>query len=331
MIEARHLRVLRAVAQTGSFSAAARELGCTQPAVSQQVRALENTVGTPLIVRTGRETRLTEAGQALTRHAAGILAGLTAAEEEVAALAGLRAGRVRLVSFPSASSSLVPRAVAEVRAAHPGISVSLVEAEPPESVAMLRAGDCEVALAFRYPGVPEEPGEAGADWSDLTVRPLLTDRLVGLVPAGHRLAPAADEGRDVALEELAGEHWIAGCPQCRRHLVSVCEGAGFTPRIDFATDDYPAVVGLVAAGLGVAALPELALEAVRLHGVAVLPLTPPVRREVAALTLPDLTNVPAVDVMLGRLSRAALCAGGRAGAGSGAGAPRREVRATRGG
>lgn len=130
MIEARHLRVLRAVAATGSFSAAGRELGCTQPAVSQQMKALETSVGTPLLIRSGREMRLTQAGQALVRHAAGILAGLTAAEEEVAAIAGLRAGRVRLVSFPSGSSTLVPTALAALRAAHPGTRVFLEEAEP---------------------------------------------------------------------------------------------------------------------------------------------------------------------------------------------------------
>ena len=150
MIEARHLRVLRAVASTGSFSAAGRELGCTQPAVSQQMKALEASVGTPLLVRGGREMRLTQAGEALVRHASGILAGLTAAEEEVAAIAGLRAGRVRLVSFPSGSSTLVPTALAALRAAHPGTRVSLEEAEPPASVELLREGDCDVALAFRY-------------------------------------------------------------------------------------------------------------------------------------------------------------------------------------
>ena len=111
MIEARHLRVLRAVSTTGSFSAAARELGCTQPAVSQQMKALEHSAGTPLLIRTGRGMRLTEAGEVLVRHAAGVLAGLAAAEEEVAAIAGLRAGRVRLVSFPSGSSALVPAIV----------------------------------------------------------------------------------------------------------------------------------------------------------------------------------------------------------------------------
>ncbi|MER7702691.1 LysR family transcriptional regulator [Kitasatospora sp. NPDC097605] len=331
MIEARHLRVLRAVARTGSFSAAARELGCTQPAISQQMKALEKSVDTPLVVRSGRGMQLSEAGRVLLKHATGILAGLSAAEEEVAAIAGLRAGRVRLVSFPTASSTLVPPAVARLRDSHPGVRVSLVEAEPPESLAMLRGGECEVALAFRYPqapgsalapapapahGTPREARaeanleaqqlSAGADWSDLVVTPLLDDPLVGLLPAGHRLA---GRGGPVELAELAGEQWIAGCPQCRGHLVELCAGAGFEPRIDFATDDYPAVVGLVAAGLGVAVLPGLALESVRPDGVAPVAVHAasgaPAVRQVVALTLPDLAEVPAVALMLERLAGAA--------------------------
>ncbi|ESP97701.1 LysR family transcriptional regulator [Streptomyces sp. CHA1] len=296
MIEARHLRVLRAVAATGSFSAAARELGCTQPAVSQQMKALESSAGTPLLIRTGREMRLTEAGEALTRHAAGILAGLTAAEEEVAAIAGLRAGRVRLVSFPSGSSSLVPAALAALRAAHPGTRVSLEEAEPPRSAELLRAGDCDIALAFRYAGAA-----APDEWDDLVVRPLLADRLVGLVPEGHRLADAASAG----IGELAADPWIAGCPRCRRQLVEVCETEGFTPRIDFATDDYPAVLGLVAAGLGVAVLPALALESLRPKGVRTIAVEPAVEREIVALTLPDLAQVPAVAATLDHLAATA--------------------------
>ncbi|MGW1404805.1 LysR family transcriptional regulator [Streptomyces sp. NPDC002403] len=294
MIEARHLRVLRAVAATGSFSAAARELGCTQPAVSQQMKALEASAGTTLLIRTGREMRLTQAGEALVRHASGILAGLTAAEEEVAAIAGLRAGRVRLVSFPSGSSTLVPGALAALREAHPGTRVSLVEAEPPRSVEMLREGDCDIALAFRY-------GTSGTEWDDLVVRPLLTDRLIGLVPEGHRLSHSAAVG----IADLAGESWIAGCPRCRRQLVEVCEESGFTPRIDFATDDYPAVVGLVGAGLGVAVLPELAIESVRPKGARTVTVEPAIEREIVALTLPDLAQVPAVAATLDRLSLAA--------------------------
>ncbi|MEU6403530.1 LysR family transcriptional regulator [Streptomyces sp. NPDC046985] len=300
MIEARHLRVLRAVAAGKSFSAAARELGCTQPAVSQQMKALETSVGTPLVVRAGREMRMTEAGEALVRHAGGILAGLTAAEEEVAALAGLRAGRVRLVSFPSGSSALVPAALAALRAAHPGTRVSLEEAEPPRSVALLREGDCDIALAFRYEGAAARDPAAAEEWADLVVRPLLTDRLVALVPERHRLAGAGAVG----IADLAREPWIAGCPRCRGQLVQVCAGAGFTPRIDFATDDYPAVVGLVGAGLGVAVLPQLAVESVRPRGVRTVELEPVVRREIVALTLPDLAQVPTVAATLDELVRA---------------------------
>ncbi|WP_446039543.1 LysR family transcriptional regulator [Streptomyces sp. SID1121] len=294
MIEARHLRVLRTVAATGSFSAAARALGCTQPAVSQQMKALEASAGTPLIVRAGREMRLTQAGDVLVRHATGILAGLTAAEEEIAAIVGLRTGRVRLASFPSGSSTLVPAALAALRAAHPGTRVSLVEAEPPRSAGLLRDGDCEVALAFRY-------GGSAAEWDDLVVKPLLVDRLVGVVPEGHPLAGAMS----VSLGDLAGEPWIAGCPRCREQLVGACARAGFTPRIDFATDDYPAVIGLVAAGLGVAVLPELALRSVRTEGVRTLALEPAVEREVVALTLPDLAHVPTVAATLDQLVLAA--------------------------
>lgn len=160
MIEARHLRVLRAVSTAGSFSAAARALGCTQPAVSQQMKALESSAGTTLLIRTGREMRLTQAGEALVRHASGILAGLTAAEEEVAAIAGLRAGRVRLVSFPSGSSTLVPGALAALRADHPGTRVSLVEAEP-----RARWTCCARATATsRWRSVTGRPEANGTTW-----------------------------------------------------------------------------------------------------------------------------------------------------------------------
>jgi DNA-binding transcriptional LysR family regulator len=202
------------------------------------------------------------------------------------------------VSFPSGSSTLVPSALAALRAAHPGTRVSLVEAEPPRSVEMVREGECDVALAFRYEGAPSAPG--AEEWSDLVVRPLFADRLVGVVPERHRLA-GADA---VAIGDLADEPWIAGCPRCRHQLIAVCESAGFVPRIDFATDDYPAVIGLVGAGLGVAVLPELALESVRPGRARTVAVEPAVRREIVALTLPDLAQVPAVAATLDHLARA---------------------------
>ena len=147
MIDAAGLRVMRAIADEGSFTLAALSLGYSQPAISQMVRRLEQRTGTVLVERVGRNVRLTEAGQVLARHAVGVLAALDAAEEEVAAIAGLRAGRVRLMAFPSSSATLVPRALALVKERFPQIKVTFTEAEPPESLAALRAGECDLAVA----------------------------------------------------------------------------------------------------------------------------------------------------------------------------------------
>ncbi len=315
MIDPRHLRVLRAVARHGSYSAAARELGYTQPAISQQIRSLEREVGEVLTARAGRQMRLTEAGQALARHAPGILASLAAAQDEVAAIAGLRAGRVRVVSFPSASAALVPAAVASVAGRHPNLRVTLAEAEPPESIASLRAGEADVVLTFRYldqdqtavevgrPGGHHEPHAGAAEpvEADLSRTPLLVDRVSAVLPEGHRLS-----GRTwLSLAELADERWIAGCPRCRGHLIRACARAGFTPNIAFATDDYVAAQGLIAAGLGVGMAPNLALASHRRPDVTVAPLRPHPTREIDAVTFPDLARTPAVRVMLAALTDAA--------------------------
>ena len=151
-------------------------------------------------------------------------------------------------------------------------------------------------------GLPRRPvDEVGVDVVEDERLLTIDDRLVGLVPEEHRLAKADS----VTIGELADESWIAGCPRCRRQLVEVCESAGFAPRIDFATDDYPAVIGLVGAGLGVAVLPELAIESVRPKGARAVTVEPAVRREIVALTLPDLAQVPAVAATLDHLARAA--------------------------
>ncbi len=297
MFDPRHLRVLREVARTGSYSAAARELGYTQPAISQQMRALERVAGTPLVVRVGRRMRLTEAGEVLNRHAATILGALASAEEEVAALAGLRAGRVRVIAFPSGSSTLVPAAIARVTRSHPGLRVEFAEAEPPESLERLREGDCDIALAFSYDG-DDSAQDAVAD---LTAVPLCADQLYAVLPAGHRLA----RRRRIRLADLAGERWIAGCPRCRGHLVQACAGVGFTPAITFSTDDVAVVQGLVASGLGVALLPGLALDSVHHPGVVARPVDPPSVRRIAAYTLPDLAAVRSIALALDSLREVA--------------------------
>ncbi|MGH3326501.1 MAG: LysR family transcriptional regulator [Streptomycetales bacterium] len=303
MIEARHLRVLREVARCGSYSAAAQALGYTQPAISQQMKALERSLGTVLVTRVGRTMRLTEAGEALARHAVAILAGVSAAEEEVAAIAGLRAGRVRLVSFPSGSSTLVPAALARVSERHPGVRISLVEAEPSDAITLLRAGECDVALTFAYPGVGDGSDGRGAPekLDDLAQLPLLGDHLFALLPARH---PSARRGR-VRLADLAGERWIGGCARCRGQLVQACTDEGFTPDIAFATDDYVAVQSLVAAGLGVALMPGLVLATVHHDALVARPVVPRIARQISAFTLPGLRDVPAVDAVLAALGVAA--------------------------
>ncbi|SDN49308.1 LysR family transcriptional regulator [Allokutzneria albata] len=299
MLELRHLRMLREIARTGSYSAAAANLGYTQPAISQQVKALERVYGTPLLVRLGRRMRFTEAGAELVRSAQVILAGVAAAEQRVDAIAGRRSGRVRLVVFPSGSATLVPPAAAQVRREHPGIRMSLVEAEPPESIELVRSGECDLALTFAF---VDEPDAAGL----LRVR-LFTDPLVALLPSGHRLA----EAESVSLTDLAEEQWIAGCAVCRGHLVRICQAAGFDPEITFATDDNLAVQALVAADLGVAVVPELMLTAAWRPDTVSRPVHPAMCREVFLYTWPDLMGVPTVRTTVSALRRVARTVGAR--------------------
>ncbi|HRW17954.1 MAG TPA: LysR family transcriptional regulator [Dermatophilaceae bacterium] len=298
MIDAAGLRVMRAIAEEGSFTAAAASLGYTQPAISQMVRRLEQRTGTALVERMGRQVRLTEAGEVLARHAVTVLSALDAAEEEVAAIAGLRAGRVRLMAFPSSSASLVPRALRLIKERYPEVSVRFTEGEPPASLAALRAGECDLAVAFAYAGTDVGRGE---DLDPFVIRPLMEDEVRLAVPPHHPLAsqPVAD------LARFADEPWIAGCPRCRGHLVSLAEGAGFAPNVAFETEDYVAVLGLVKAGLGVALVPDLILAAAHEDGIVALPLQPRSRRVIHAVTTEDLQRVPAVAATLEALEESA--------------------------
>src|SRR5436190_20196989 len=151
MLDVKRMRVLREVAAERSFSAAAQKLGYTQSAVSQQIAALEREAGSTLIERNPRGIRLTDAGEALVRHADKILARLAEAESELEAIAGLRGGRLRLGSFPTAGATLMPRAIAEVSGRHPAVEVSLAEAEPDESLPRLKAGELDLILIDDLP------------------------------------------------------------------------------------------------------------------------------------------------------------------------------------
>jgi DNA-binding transcriptional LysR family regulator len=297
MLNLSRLNVLREVVARGSFSAAADALSYSQSAVSQSIATLEGEVGTALIERDRRGVRPTAAGAALVGHAEGILARIEAAEEEVAAISGGHGGRLRVASFPTAGATLMPQAIAAFRASHPGVEVSLAEGEPEEIAPRLRAGEFDLVLLFEFAGVGERLGAGMRRFE------MLEDPLHLTLPADHRLASR----RQLRLADLGGESWIqtSAASPCARHVVRSCHAAGFEPRVSFESDDYQTVQGLVAAGVGVALIPKLALSAVRAD-VAVRALHPasPVRKVFAA-TRRGAAVTPAVATMVDVLREAA--------------------------
>jgi len=263
MLDVRRMRVLREVALRGSFSAAADALSFTQSAISQQIAALEREAGATLVERGARGVRLTEAGEAVVRHADAILCRLADAESELEAIAGLRGGRLRLAAFESAAATIMPVAIARFARAHPAVELSMTLAEPEESVAALRAGDIDLAVTFGG-GKAESRGGEGVEH-----RHLFEDPLHLVLAADHPLAAK----RGLRLDDLAGEPWIGGAPdcECNRLLDQACARRGFHPRIAFETDDYNAVQGFVAAGVGVSLIAELGLRSIR-DDIVVRPL-----------------------------------------------------------
>jgi molybdate transport repressor ModE-like protein len=255
MIDARRLRVLREVAQHGSFSAAAQVLSFSQPAVSNQIARLEAETGAQLVERTRRGVRLTEAGQLLAKHADAVLNRLAVAEAELQELLDVRRGRLRLGAFPSAFVSLVPGAVAEFRDRHPAVELALSEVGLEEAVDRLTAGDLDLAVVFRY----DVGGSAGIP-SELLATPLIDDPMYLVLAGDHPLAAR----RQIRIEDLAGESWIQATRGPSSHAIyDAWRRVGFEPRIVFETDDLMAVQGLVAAGVAFTLLPALALESLR--------------------------------------------------------------------
>ena len=290
MLDVKRLRVLREVAAKGSFSAAAESLAYTQSAVSQQIAALEREAQTKLVERSARGVRLTEAGRALVKHADAILARLADAEAELEAIAGLRGGRLRLVSFPTAAATVMPRAISVFRERHPFVELSLEPAEPPEALEKLRAGACDIALTIDAPFAAEE--SEGVDKVHL-----LDDPMYVALPIAHPLAQAPE----VRLEQLASDPWIGGLSGGHPDALIVlraCHAAGFEPRIAFHSDDYLAIQGFIAAGMGVSLIPDLALLATR-DDVAIRSVAGSAPfRTVQAATMQGVYRSPAVDAML---------------------------------
>ncbi|GHC45807.1 LysR family transcriptional regulator [Streptomyces flavofungini] len=295
MFDSRHIRSFHEVVRTGSYSAAARSLGYTQPAITQQMKALERSVGTVLFTRVGRRMRLTEAGEALSRHAGVILGNIDAAQQQMNAITRLRTGKVRLCAFPSATATLIPEALAGLARHHRGIRVELQEYEPPESLQRLVHGDADVTLAFTYPGLLEEVPD------EVVEVPLMEDQLTVLMPTRHPMA----RRRSVRLADLSEERWIAGCLRCRANFLHECAEQGFAPDIAFTTDDNLVIQSLVSEGLGIAMMPGLVLNFLCHRSVTGRPLDPASRRQVSAYVLREHLRIPATALVLDELKAVA--------------------------
>ncbi|MGA8746248.1 MAG: LysR family transcriptional regulator [Solirubrobacterales bacterium] len=290
MLNSNRLSVFREVVARGSFSQAADALAYSQSAVSQAISTLEGELGAPLIERTRGGVRPTAAGAALAGHVGGILAQMEAAEAEIAAITAGRGGRLRTASFPTAGATLMPQAIAGFLASHPGVELTLAEGEPEEIAPRLRAGEFDFVLLYEFEGVGERLG-AGIRRFEL-----LDDPLHLALRPDHPLA----NRKLLGLEDLRAESWIqtSASSPCAKHVVRSCHAAGFEPSVSFESDDYQTVQGLVAAGVGVALIPQLALSTIR-PDISVRPLHPqsPVRKVLAA-TPRAAAVTPAVATML---------------------------------
>lgn len=282
MLDMQRLRVLSAVAKTGSVTAAARHLHYSQPSISHHIARLEAETGAKLVQRVGRGIRLTAAGRLLAGRAEEILGRLETARLELAAHVGLSAGTVRIASFASGLLELMPPVIEWLATEHPGLDLHLTDTHPPEALEMLRTGEADIALMFRYDDTPPDEGVRLTHLRD-DATCLITPLGVGGTVADHRDA-----------------RWIAGCARFQANLVDLCATAGFVPRITCSTDDIATIQALVASGLGVAVLPRLALAAQRHPGVEVTEV-PGAMRKIYAATYGEPPDPPPTAAVLAAL------------------------------
>ncbi|WP_245204752.1 LysR family transcriptional regulator [Kitasatospora sp. RG8] len=254
--------VFRTAARSGSFTAAGERLGFTQSAISRQISTLEAELGVVLFDRLARGVRLTEQGRTLLPHADAMLDRLDGTRRELAALAGLNHGRLRVGAFDSANAALVPGTLAAFRDAHPRVSISLTEGLSAALLDRLRDGEIDLAVVVGY---PEQPYDGDA----FDLRPLAEDAVLVALPHDHPLAARSR----LRLSELAGESWIAGSRQAESTLLSACLRSGFRPRVEYEVAGWTAKLGLVSAGLGPTLIPSLAARAAR-PDVALVALHP---------------------------------------------------------
>ncbi|MEW2544535.1 LysR substrate-binding domain-containing protein [Streptomyces sp. NPDC047002] len=298
MIDPKRLRVLRAVADHRTVTAAAAALYLTPSAISQQLAALEQETGHALLVRSGRGVRLTAAGEILLAHAHAVLAQLERAEAELAAYEGGSAGEVTVASFATGIAEVLAPAVRSLSAGHPGIRVRVRDAEGDESLPMVLDGAADVAVAVEYRGAPKE------DDVRLSRVPLYAEPFDAVLPEGHPLAARTD----VDLATLADDDWIGQHPGNPCHEVTrlACEQAGFEHVPVHFSDDFRAVVALTGAGAGVALVPRSALHGMELKGTVVRPVAGPrATRRVFAAVRRGAAGHPLIAPVLAALSAAA--------------------------
>jgi molybdate transport repressor ModE-like protein len=289
------LRLLREVDLRGSIAAAAREVGLTPSAVSQQLTILEREAGTPLLDRSPRGVLLTGAGQALVARARSILELLEEARADLDRLTGELSGHVRIATVASAAAALVSEAAIRLSAEHVALELTVTVAEPARSIDQLLNGDFDIAVVDVYDGVPV-PVPDYLQATDLCTEPLVVVGAVGALP-----------GRgEVALSALSGASWVmppldAACGQAVRFA---CRAGGFEPRVRWETDDMLLLVRAVAAGHGIAVLPRLAV-ADNVAEVEIRPLVQPrMNRRLLALTRSSSQDRPIIRAALDELVKA---------------------------
>jgi DNA-binding transcriptional LysR family regulator len=298
MLSPDRLLLLQTVARTASYSGAAAELGFTQPAISYQMRCLERDMGTALTVRVGRGMRLTAAGEALLAHADSILSAVRAAERDMAVRVGAPDGVLRLGAFPSSCATLVPAAIAALRKSLPAVQVQLLQTEPPNSHELVRRGELDLSVSYRF-RIADQPVDEPDGLGQPRRLPLFVDDFRLLLPVDH---PAAHR-KLIELEDLRHETWILASRRFEDLLRAAAAPAGFEPRVMLVADDYVVMQSMVAHGLGLALVPELALAAHRDDRLVARTLVGWPDRQVEVELWPDQLRVPAVSAMLAALRK----------------------------
>lgn len=286
----------------GSFSATAKALGWSQPAISQQVKKLEAQCGTILVERTSHGVRLTATGAMLARHGESIAERLEHASRELEDYRERRYSHLSLIAPPSICSTIAARTVVKL-GMFTDVKLSLTQMEPPEAIVQVARGKADAAAVFRYSSIPSflPLGD------DLTFHSLGSDPLRLLVRRSSDVARRyADDHKPVSLAVAKDESWIAGCPTCRANLVKLASRAGFTPDVVHATDDYWATQNLVEVGMGVSLVPELDTHINLGEDLVACPIADDyATREVGVVTRTG-DHRPAVDALVREMKRTAV-------------------------